>query len=185
MLNFSKTKVICVYLVFLIVSMFTISNFIESDKNFLKKKFNLGLDLQGGSYLLLEVDSTSLEKRRLQSKAIPLKKTLKKNSINYQNFIVSDKNIRLRINKIDFETFDKIFNKKEGNDVNIFLDEYNAFELEHEIVNNEVVISLSKHGIIKLRTAAVEQSIEIVRRRIDEIGTKEPSILKGEVIVSW
>ncbi len=178
MLNFSKTKVICVYLVFLIVSMFTISNFIESDKNFLKKKINLGLDLQGGSYLLLEVDSTSLEKRRLQSKVIPLKKTLKKNSINYQNFIVSDKNIRLRINKIDFETFDKIFNKKEGNDVNIFLDEYNAFELEHEIVNNEVVISLSKHGIIKLRTAAVEQSIEIVRRRIDEIGTKEPSILK-------
>ena len=37
---------------------------------------------------------------------------------------------------------------------------------------------MSKHGIIKIRTAAVNQSIEIVRRRIDEIGTKEPSILK-------
>ena len=39
-------------------------------------------------------------------------------------------------------------------------------------------LTISKYGIINLRTAAVEQSIEIVRRRIDEVGTKEPSILK-------
>ena len=41
-----------------------------------------------------------------------------------------------------------------------------------------VKIFLSKNGIIKLNTSAVDQSIEIVRKRIDETGTKEPSIIK-------
>ena len=74
MLNFSKTKVIFIYLVFLFISVFAILNFTEIENSFLKKKINLGLDLQGGSYLLLEVDTSSLEKKALQSKAIPLKK---------------------------------------------------------------------------------------------------------------
>ena len=44
--------------------------------------------------------------------------------------------------------------------------------------NGDIKVFLSKQGIIKIRTAAVNQSIEIVRRRIDDTGTKEPSILK-------
>ena len=77
MLNFSKTKAISIYLVFLFISIFAILNFFETEKSFLKKKINLGLDLQGGSYLLLEVDSSLLEKKSLQSKVVPLKKKLK------------------------------------------------------------------------------------------------------------
>ena len=50
--------------------------------------------------------------------------------------------------------------------------------MDYKLNNNQANIFLSKHGLINLRTAAVDQSIEIVRRRIDEIGTKEPSILK-------
>ena len=63
MLNFSKTKVAFIYSVFLLISIFTILNFTKSDNFFIKKKINLGLDLQGGSYLLLEVDSSQLEKK--------------------------------------------------------------------------------------------------------------------------
>ena len=60
----------------IVISLFCYSNFSDSENIFLKKKINLGLDLQGGSYLLLEVDSSSLEKKALQSKVIPLKKKL-------------------------------------------------------------------------------------------------------------
>ena len=49
--------------------------------------------------------------------------------------------------------------------------------------NGDIKVFLSKQGIIKIRTAAVNQSIEIVRRRIDDTGTKEPSILKKAVTV--
>ena len=74
MLNFSKTKITSIYLVFFIVSIFAFLNFIEINNSFLKKKINLGLVLQGVSYLLLEVDTTSLEKKTIQSKVLPVKK---------------------------------------------------------------------------------------------------------------
>ena len=83
MLNFSKTKILSIYLIFLLISIFSISNFLDLNKIFFNKKVNLGLDLQGGSYLLLEVDSSSIEKRRLQSKVVPLKKKLKESSIEF------------------------------------------------------------------------------------------------------
>ena len=178
MLNFSKTKILLIYLTFFLISIFSISNFIQIDKFFLKKRINLGLDLQGGSYLLLEVDSSSVETRRLQSRVIPLKKKLKENSIQFNDFIVEDKNIKFNTSKEDLEKFEKFFDEKKGNDVNIFLEKYNSFELNYKIINTQINIYLSKNGIINLRNAAVDQSIEIVRRRIDEIGTKEPSILK-------
>ena len=76
MLNFSKIKIVLIYLLFLILGCFSFLNFQNENKTFLDKKVNLGLDLQGGSYLLLEVDTEPLIKERLQSKVIPFKKTL-------------------------------------------------------------------------------------------------------------
>ncbi len=178
MLNFSKTKIIIIYLIFLFISIFTLSNFLESKKFFLNKKVNLGLDLQGGSYLLLEVDSSSLEKRRIQSKVLPLKKELNKNSISFSNFVVLNQNIQFNIQNEDYEKFKNFFENKNKNNINTYLNNYNAFELDHSLNENKINIFLSKYGIINIRSAAVDQSIEIVRRRIDEIGTKEPSILK-------
>jgi len=177
-LNFSKTKIIFIYLVFFFVSIFAILNFIEANNSFLKKKINLGLDLQGGSYLLLEVDSSSLEKKSLQSKVIPLKKKLREHSIKFDNFIISEKNIKFNLKEEDIKKFETVFNEKKENNFNTFLDQYNAFELEYKVLDSQVDIFLSRHGAINIRSAAVNQSIEIVRKRIDEIGTREPSILK-------
>tara|TARA_Y100000817_G_scaffold280510_1_gene244561 strand:+ start:28 stop:1581 length:1554 start_codon:yes stop_codon:yes gene_type:complete len=177
-LNFSKTKILFIYLTFLIISIFSFSNFFDIDNIFFKKKINLGLDLQGGSYLLLEVDSLPIENRHLQSKVIPLKKKLIEKEIKFENFLVKNNQINLNISQSDIESFDKLFYKRDDNNINLFLTKFNAFELDYKLKNNNVNIYLSKHGIINLRSAAVDQSIEIVRRRIDEIGTKEPSILK-------
>ncbi len=178
MLNFSKTKILSIYLIFIFISIFSISNLFDLNKIFFNKKVNLGLDLLGGSYLLLEVDSSSIEKRRLQSKVVPLKKKLNDNSIEFKDFVISKNNIKFDIRKNDLENFTIFFKDKNNNDVNNYLDKYNSFELEHKIEGTQVNIYLSKYGIIQIRNAAVDQSIEIVRRRIDEIGTKEPSILK-------
>ena len=177
MLNFSKIKVVLIYLSFLAVSFFCFSNISDSNNFFLKKKINLGLDLQGGSYLLLEVDSTPLQKRQIQSKVIPLKKKLIEKNINYKNFKIKENTILFEINEIDKEKFEKFF-KDKNNDINIYLNQYRSFELDYVFEKNLVKIFLSKNGIIKLNTSAVDQSIEIVRKRIDETGTKEPSIIK-------
>ena len=58
MLYFSRIKLITIYFIILVLSLFALLNFVKNEDNyFFSKNVNLGLDLQGGSYLLLEVDS--------------------------------------------------------------------------------------------------------------------------------
>ena len=57
MLYFSKLRIIFISLLSLFFIIVTSSNFISFENNFLNKKIILGLDLQGGSYLLLEIDN--------------------------------------------------------------------------------------------------------------------------------
>jgi len=70
---------------------------------------------------------------------------------------------------------------KEKNIVNPYIDKYRSHELSHSIKKNKVEINFSKYGLLFLNNSALSQSIEIVRRRIDDLGTKEPTILqRGE-----
>ena len=90
MLNFSKINVLIIYSLLIFISIFSFLNLQNDNDQFIKKKINLGLDLQGGSYLLLEINSDSLVKEKIQSKVIPIKKLLKDNQINYNNFKIND-----------------------------------------------------------------------------------------------
>ena len=180
MLNFSKINVFIIYLVFIIIAIFSFLNFQNENSQIIKKKINLGLDLQGGSYLLLEINSDSLVQEKIQSKVIPIKKLLKDNEINYDNFKINDKNLSLTIDNI--EKFDLLFNSKKNNPINPYIENYRSHELQYKkIFNNQIEISFSKYGLLNINNSALKQSIEIVRRRIDDVGTKEPSILqRGE-----
>ena len=180
MLNFSKINIIFIYLIFFFVSIFSVLNFQNQKNMVLDKKVNLGLDLQGGSYLLLEINSDSLVKEKIQSKVIPIKKLLKENNINFTNFKINNKNFSFKIN--EFEKFELIFFSKKDNSVNSYIDNYRSFELDYKKLDNNVIeVSFSKFGLLNINNAALKQSIEIVRRRIDDVGTKEPTILqRGE-----
>ena len=68
MLNFSKINIFFIYFIFVLISVFSVLNFQNKDNILINKKVNLGLDLQGGSYLLLEIDTEPLIKERIQSK---------------------------------------------------------------------------------------------------------------------
>ena len=179
MLNFSKINIILIYSIFFLVSIFSILN-LQNNNKFLDKKINLGLDLQGGSYLLLEINSDSLVKEKIQSKVIPIKKLLKNNDLNFSDFRIKDNVLNLKIK--DFEKFDLLFFKKKDNLINPYIDNYRSFELDVKKIDNDFIeISFSKFGLLTINNAALKQSIEIVRRRIDDVGTKEPTILqRGE-----
>ena len=179
MLNFSKINIFIIYIIFLFISFFSILNFQDTKEPFIDKKVNLGLDLQGGSYLLLEINSDPLVKEKIQSKVIPLKKLLKSNNLNYSNFKINEKNLSFSLN--DIEKFKLLFFLKKDNFLNPYIDKYNSFELDLEIRDNNVKILFSKYGLLTINNSALKQSIEIVRRRIDDVGTKEPTILqRGE-----
>ena len=99
MLYFSKLRIIIIITVSLILSYFAFSNFINSEDKFLNKKINLGLDLQGGSYLLLEVDNSPIINQKLQSKLLEIRKFSKSENINLKNLILIN-------NKIEFNVLD-------------------------------------------------------------------------------
>jgi len=179
-LNFSKINIFFIYLIFLFISFFSILNFQDQKEPLIDKKVNLGLDLQGGSYLLLEINSDPLVKEKIQSRVIPLKKLLKDNNLNYLNFKINEKNLSFSLN--DIEKFKLLFFSKNDNSLNPYIGNYNSFELDLEILeNNNVRVLFSKYGLLTINNSALKQSIEIVRRRIDDVGTKEPTILqRGE-----
>ena len=180
MLNFSKINIFFIYLIFFIISIFSILNFQNRENIIINKKVNLGLDLQGGSYLLLEINSNNLIEEKIQSKVIPLKKLLNENNLNYRDFKIQNKKIYLKIDDID--KFDLIFFSKKNNNLNPYIDNYRSFELDYKkLKDNYVEIIFSKYGLLTINNSALKQSIEIVRRRIDDVGTKEPTILqRGE-----
>ena len=180
MLNFSKINVLIIYFIFFFIAIFSVLNFQGENNKLINKKINLGLDLQGGSYLLLEINSDNLIEEKIQSKVIPIKKLLNDNGINYDNFQINNKNLSFSLDNIS--KFDLLFNSRKDNLVNPFIDNYRSYELEYKKIGNKrIEIFFSKFGLLTINNSALKQSIEIVRRRIDDIGTKEPTILqRGE-----
>ena len=180
MLNFSKINTLIIYFIFFLIALFAFLNFQNNENKLIDKKINLGLDLQGGSYLLLEINSDTLVQEKIQDKVIPLKKLLKENNIKYSDFKISDQSLFVNISNID--KFDLLFNSRKDNLVNPYIDNYRSFELVYEkLTNSQIEISFSRFGLLTINNSALKQSIEIVRRRIDDVGTKEPTILqRGE-----
>ena len=178
MLYFSKAKLIIIYLIISFLFLSFSTNFINNkDQLFLSKKINLGLDLQGGSYLLLEVDSQPLIKQNLQIKLINLRKLLKEQKIKYQNLKLDGQSIKFKTSEENLKIFEELFLNKD-NLINTFYNKYNSYEMNYSIKDNFVLINYSKYGVIEVKTSSLNQSLEIVRRRIDEIGTNEPTIVK-------
>ena len=180
MLNFSKINIILIYLTFLIISIFSFLNFLDKNDSILNKKVNLGLDLQGGSYLLLEINSDLLVEEKIQSKIIPIKKLLKENNIKFTDFKINNSSFNFKVD--DLDKFELIFFSKKNNLVNPYIDNYRSYELDFiKLKNNNIKVLFSKFGLLSINNAALKQSIEIVRNRIDDVGTKEPTILqRGE-----
>ena len=178
MLYFSKIKLLIIYLIIIFLSFFSFTNFINNEENyFLSKNINLGLDLQGGSYLLLEVDTKPLVNQRLQEKVIKLRDYFKKENIKYKKLNYTEEKIKVTLQDSDIKKFEEYFINKD-NDINFFYDKYRSYEMEYFIENNIFFIEYSKFGLIEINNSAIDQSLEIVRRRIDEVGTKEPSIVR-------
>ena len=178
MLKFSKINILITTLLSIIVIFFTMSNFTEFEDEFVNKKINLGLDLQGGSYLLLKIDNNPVIIKELQNKAISLKNVLKENNISVLNIkVTDDKKILLSINKKDADKLNQLFNDKNGI-VNPYFDQFKSFQFEIANQEGNFEIFFSKYGLIQLKTSSLDQAIEIVRRRVDEVGTNEPNILK-------
>ena len=177
MLYFSKLRIILVTLVSLFFVLLTISNFIKFESNYLNKRINLGLDLQGGSYLLLEIDNSPVIEQKLQNFSITIRNFFKDKNIRIKNLKFLDESISFTT---DQEYKDEVLNAFQDKEsvLNPYYPRFKSHQFNIQEENNYFIVNYSKQGIVELKTSSQDQALEIVRRRVDEIGTNEPNILK-------
>jgi len=170
MKNISKIKSLLILISVLMGLVYAMPNFINfGSKNvsysFLPgKKINLGLDLKGGSYLLLQADMKIVFEEKLEGLLSDIRYSLRKSKIGYKNLVTKS-------GVISFEKRGDVSNEKIrsiifGLNKNLLL----------ESINNKFFIKFSDLDKQEITKATMTQAIEIVRRRIDETGTNEPSI---------
>ena len=177
MLYFSKLRIIFISLISLFFILISSSNFFKFENNFLSNKINLGLDLQGGSYLLLEIDNTPVIEQKLQNLTSTIRNYFREKNIKIRNFNLVDQNLYFTV---DDEFKKDILNEfnDENSNINPYYAKFKSHQLDIEEINGGFNVNFSKQGIIELKISSQDQALEIVRRRIDEIGTNEPNILK-------
>ena len=171
MLQFPPWKIVLVGaicllgLVYALPNLFT-TNYSDEVPNFAPgKKVSLGLDLQGGSYLLLKAELDVVIEERLESIVDAIRQALRKQRIGYQGLGVNKQTVRLRIRESE--------DVAEARDILASLDDETEIEVDD---NGNASLVLTEQAMADARSAALQQSIEIVRRRIDETGVREPTI---------
>ena len=180
---FGRGRTLIVAVVCLVGFLFVLPNFfpasrVDSLPGWLpSKQINLGLDLQGGSHLLLEVDVGVVIQERLESLEDEVRSTLRGARLGYTGLRTNQGSVSLRVR--DLADLDAATNLIEGLAQPIQNRLVGRTTLDLEVVSRSdgtIEIALTKEAVEDRRRSAVEQSIEIVRRRIDETGTREPTI---------
>ena len=187
MLYFAPWKIWTILLICVAGLVFTAPNFLardtaESLPSWLPhNQINLGLDLQGGSHLLIEVDTASVVKERLEALVDAVRTELRgaKPSIRYRELGIDSQRVTVRITKP--EQLEAAAERLNGLAVPLPFNPLGGggggVDLLVEVNENGVITLTPTEDAIRNRIAsAVTQSIEIVRRRVDEYGVAEPSI---------
>ena len=177
MLYFSKLRIIFISLTCLFFIFIASNNLLEPNNRFLDKKINLGLDLQGGSYLLLEIDNTPVIEQKLQNISTIVRSHFKEKNIRIGNLVLSNQKISFTVKEKFKRSVIDEFQDKNSN-INPYYPRFKSHQLDIVEAGSNLELSFSKQGLIELKTSSQDQALEIVRRRIDEIGTNEPNILK-------
>src|SRR5919204_63241 len=106
MLYFTRWKALGIILTALIVCLFAVPNFfpeaqVKTWPAWAQRRLVLGLDLQGGSYLLLEVDSAYVKKERLDQVRDDVRRALREAKIGYTGLAVRNDAVEVRVKDTD------------------------------------------------------------------------------------
>src|SRR5665213_268353 len=182
MLYFTRWKTAAIILTALIVCLFAVPNFlpesmVASWPKWAQRHVVLGLDLQGGSHILLEVDTNAVRKEQLEGTRDDVRRVLRDARIGYTGLTVRGNSVEVRIreNANPQQALTKlqelsvplggILGGNGGRSLNISQEAGNLIRLT---VTDAALLDRVRHS--------VEQSIQIIERRVNELGTVEPLI---------
>ena len=179
MLHFSRFKTILILGVCLLGILLSIPNLLRPGTLpdwVPQPRVNLGLDLQGGSYLLLEVDMNSVIKERLAGARAAVAETLRKGKVPFTSVVADKDKVTLTAaDPTQLETARKALQEVLSERVD---GPSRSLYFLTTVQGNTLALKLNPQALMDLSTKAVEQSISIVRRRIDETGVNEPIVAR-------
>ncbi|MDR3497576.1 MAG: protein translocase subunit SecD [Ancalomicrobiaceae bacterium] len=185
MLYFSRWKILAILAVCVLGIVFATPNFLSRDQlaslpEFMRGQMVLGLDLQGGAHLLLEVDTKALIKDRVDVLRDDVRKAMRDEKIGVTGLGLQGNGVVVRV--LDSSQWDKAETKLDSLIQNLSGTILTATPIKDITVAREdnglFRLTLTDQGITYRTQRAVEQSIEVIRRRIDQLGTTEPSITR-------
>ena len=182
MLYFSRWKTLAIILTTLLVCLFAVPNFfpeatVKTWPKWAQRHIVLGLDLQGGSHLLFEVDANSVKKSKLDQIRADTQRALRDAKIQYTGLAVRNDNVEVRISK-DTDLSTALTKLRElSQPLGGLLGSSGQRSLEVSDAGGGLIrLTVPQAAITDRIRQVVEQSIQIVEKRVNEMGTVEPLI---------
>jgi len=182
MLNISKGKAAAILLTALIVCLFAVPNFfpestVKSWPVWAQRHIVLGLDLQGGSHILLEVDTNDVRRQKLQALLDDVRKVVRENRIGLTAApVIRGNSVEVRLRDSDLQQgLTKL--RELAQPLTGFAGSTGQRSLDIENVGGGLVrLTVTEPAILDRIRQVVDQSVEIIGRRVNELGLVEPSI---------
>jgi preprotein translocase subunit SecD len=182
MLYFTRWKALAIILTALVVCLCAVPNFfpeaqVKNWPQWAQRRLVLGLDLQGGSYLLLEVDSNYVKKEKLDQVRDEVRKVLRDNKIGYTGLNARNDAVEVRISR-DNEQQTALAKLRElSQPLGGLLGSSGQRSLEVADAGGGLIrLTVPQAAITDRIRQTIEQSIQIVERRVNQLGTVEPVI---------
>jgi preprotein translocase subunit SecD len=182
MLYFTRWKALGIILTALVVCLCAVPNFfpeatVKGWPLWAQRRLVLGLDLQGGSYLLLAVDSNYVKKEKLDQVRDDVRRTLRDAKIGYTGLAVRNDAVEVRVSK-DTDQQTALSKLRElAQPLGGLLGSNGQRSLEVSDAGGGVIRLVVPQAAINDRIRqTIEQSIQIVEKRVNELGTVEPVI---------
>ena len=187
MLYFTRWKAAAILITAFVVCLFAVPNFfpekmVASWPKWAQRHLVLGLDLQGGSHILLEVDSNAVRKEKLESVRDDMRRVLRDARVGYTGLAVRGNSVEVRIR--DAATMQTAQTKlgELSQPLGGILGGNGARSLDISTeAGNLIRLTLTDPAILERVRQSVEQSIQIIERRVNELGTVEPLIQRQGV----
>src|ERR1700689_1071561 len=182
MLYFTRGKALAIILAALVVGLWSSPNFfpeatVKAWPTWAQRRMVLGLDLQGGSYLLLEVDSNYVKKEKLDQVRDDVRRTLREAKIGYQGLASRPDSVEVKISK-DNEVETALAKLRElAQPLGGLLGSSGQRSLEVSDAGGGLIrLTVPPAAVTERIRQAIEQSMQIVERRVNQLGTVEPLI---------
>src|SRR6476646_9675488 len=182
MLYFTRWKAAAILLTAFVVCLFAVPNFlpekmVQSWPKWAQRHVVLGLDLQGGSHSLLEVDSAAGRKEKLEVVRDDGRRVLRDARVGYTGLVIRGTSVEVRIR--EGSNFDQAVDKLRelSQPLGGILNTTGQRSLDVRTEpGNLVRLTVTEPALVERIRQSVEQSIQIIERRVNELGTVEPLI---------